>query len=124
MGHYAPMRAIARDLVMRGFEVTVLTGPLYRESAEEVGASFVPLQGYYKDFTDPEYQKDWFARRPPPGPEQLAYDLTENFMKAMPEQYACVQNALRILREKDPTRLIVVVNEVMAVKEKGSQTGA
>ncbi|KAF9001646.1 glycosyltransferase family 1 protein [Hymenopellis radicata] len=90
MGHYAPMRAIANGLIQRGYEVTILTGPRYRESAEEMGAALMELK---------------------PGPEMLAYSITEVFVKAIPDQHVGIQQIFGSLRDKDPSRPIVLVNE-------------
>ncbi|KAF9055330.1 putative UDP-glucuronosyltransferase 2A3 [Hymenopellis radicata] len=106
MGHYAPMRAIANGLIQRGYEVTILTGPRYRESAEEMGATFVALGGHLNDldFNHPKLL-------PKPGPEMFAEVVTEVFVKALPDQHEGMQHILRSLRDKDPSRPIVLVNE-------------
>jgi UDP:flavonoid glycosyltransferase YjiC (YdhE family) len=50
-GHIIPMRTIAKELVTRGYEVCFVTGSGYRQYVEEIGASFVPVEGY-GDFHD------------------------------------------------------------------------
>jgi hypothetical protein len=50
-GHIIPMRTIAKELVSRGYEVCFVTGSGYRHYVEEIGASFVPVEGY-GDFHD------------------------------------------------------------------------
>ncbi len=106
MGHYAPMRAIANGLIQRGYEVTILTGPRYRESAEEMGATFVALGGHLNDldFNHPKVL-------PKLGPEMFADAITEAFVKAIPDQHEGMQHILRSLHDKDPSRPIVLVNE-------------
>jgi UDP:flavonoid glycosyltransferase YjiC (YdhE family) len=50
-GHFAPVRAIAKELVARGYDVTFVTGSAYKESVEAIGAKLVPLEGR-ADFTE------------------------------------------------------------------------
>ena len=54
-----PIRAIAKELIARGFEVTFVTGSSYTKIIEDIGATHVPLEGYC-DFTE----KDADARFP------------------------------------------------------------
>ena len=44
-GHVMPLRAIARALVQRDFDVTFLTGSDFKEAIESIGATFVSLKG-------------------------------------------------------------------------------
>lgn len=56
------------ELITRGYEVTFVTGSAYRETIEEIGASFVPLSGY-ADFTEVDIPTRWPLREPfPKGP--------------------------------------------------------
>jgi UDP:flavonoid glycosyltransferase YjiC (YdhE family) len=50
-GHIIPMRTIAKELVTRGYEVCFVTGSGFRQYVEEIGALFVPVEGY-GDFHD------------------------------------------------------------------------
>lgn len=54
-GHLMPIRVIAKDLVARGFEVTFVTGSPYKSIMEEIGCSFVPLEGY-SDYTEKDFE--------------------------------------------------------------------
>ncbi|KAF8915056.1 putative UDP-glucuronosyltransferase 2A3 [Mucidula mucida] len=111
MGHYAPMRAIANGLIQRGYEVTILTGPRYRESAEEMGAAFVALDGHLNDLDVDITKLLPGIMELTPGPEMFAYSITEAFVKAIPDQHTGIQQILQSLRDKDPSRRIVLVNE-------------
>ncbi len=50
-GHVYPMLAIARHLIAQGHQVRVMTGALFRERAEAVGASFVPFDAQVDSIT-------------------------------------------------------------------------
>ncbi|KAF9055259.1 glycosyltransferase family 1 protein [Hymenopellis radicata] len=119
MGHYAPMRAIANGLIQRGYEVTILTGPRYRESAEEMGATFVALGGHLNDldFNHPKIL-------PKPAPAMFADAITEAFVKAIPDQHEGMQHILRSLRDKDSSRPIVLVNECSFLGSLATTFGA
>lgn len=41
-----PIRAIGKELIARGYEVTFVTGSAYKKLLEDMGASHVPLEGY------------------------------------------------------------------------------
>lgn len=45
-GHIIPMIETARQLVSRGHDVCFVTAGRYRRNIEDIGASFVPVQGY------------------------------------------------------------------------------
>jgi UDP:flavonoid glycosyltransferase YjiC (YdhE family) len=44
-GHVMPLRAVAKNLVTRGFEVIFPTGSTFQSGIENIGATFTPLQG-------------------------------------------------------------------------------
>ena len=44
-GHVMPLRAIARSLLQKGFDVTFITGSDFQEAIESIGATFVSLEG-------------------------------------------------------------------------------
>ncbi|MFC4807917.1 glycosyltransferase [Paenibacillus sp. GCM10023250] len=90
-GHVAPMLSIAKDLIRRGHEVTILTGSIFKEAVEKTGAAFVSFTGAAdwkpEDLLDPE-------RLAFEGPAQVNYDLQRYFVSAIPNQYAALQQEL------------------------------
>lgn len=110
-GHFAPVRAIAKELVARGYDVTFVTGSAYKESVEAIGAKLVPLEGR-ADFTEANLDEVGPERSSiPPGPAQVAYDMEHYFINPVPEQHAAQQRALRLLSEQHPGRPVVMCNE-------------
>jgi len=93
-GHFAPMRAIAADLVRRGHQVTVTTGSNYREAVEAVGAQFAPLLGA-ADF-DGDDVPALFPEilSVAPGPEFLAFGLRHLFIDPVSDQHRTLQELL------------------------------
>jgi UDP:flavonoid glycosyltransferase YjiC (YdhE family) len=106
-GHFAPMRAVAADLVRRGHQVTVTTGSKYREAVEAVGARFAPLLGA-ADFDGDDVP----ALFPEilsiaPGPEQIGFGLRHLFIDPVPDQHRTVQELLAA----DDGEPVVLVHE-------------
>jgi UDP:flavonoid glycosyltransferase YjiC (YdhE family) len=47
----------------------------------------------------------------PPGPEQFAWTVEQSFIKVIPDQLAAVQKAIAKVREENPGRSVIVLNE-------------
>jgi UDP:flavonoid glycosyltransferase YjiC (YdhE family) len=106
-----PVRAIANELVLRGYEVTFVTGSAYKEIIEAIGAKFIPLEGH-SDFTEADVEKMAPLRSSiPAGPLQVAYDIETIFVNTIPGQHAAQQKALKLLTEQHPGRPIVLAYE-------------
>jgi UDP:flavonoid glycosyltransferase YjiC (YdhE family) len=92
-GHFEKLRVVAADLVQRGYQVSFITGAVFRESVEKIGARFVALEGT-ADFDSSDMTK-WPERELlPAGPEQLCWDLKHVFIDHMADQYWTVQHFL------------------------------
>lgn len=93
-GHFEKLRVIAADLVQRGYQVSFITGSVFRESVEKIGARFVALEGE-ADFDASDMSKLWPERELlPAGPEQLCWDMKHVFINRMADQYWTVQHFL------------------------------
>ncbi|RAL66198.1 hypothetical protein DID88_005870 [Monilinia fructigena] len=113
-GHLAPCKIIAKQLIYRGYEVTFLTGTRFGPGLEEIGATFVPLQGY-SDFSDlpSELAKKWPLRETLPLPAQLPFDMENAFVNSMISQFHSIQTALKLMTDKHPGRPIVLLYELV-----------
>ncbi|KAH6673788.1 putative UDP-glucuronosyltransferase 2A3 [Halenospora varia] len=112
-GHLAPVRAIAKDLIAKGFEITFVSSSHWRPIIEEIGADFVAIEGY-GDWYEGDFQTRWAERNLlPPGPVQLAYDLEECFIKSIPSQHDAMQVAIKKLQTAHPGRPIIQVSEAV-----------
>lgn len=93
--------------------MTFVSASPYRESLEEVGCSYVPLEGY-ANFTAADFPTMFAGRHSyPPGPLQIAYDIEHVFIKPIQGQHEALQRALVMLTEKHPGRPIVQLCEGM-----------
>jgi hypothetical protein len=106
-----PIRAIAKGLVAKGYEVTFVSASKYQKIMEEVGCDYVALEGY-SDFTEADLATGWPERdNYPPGPLQLAFDVEHFFVRVIPGQYEAAQKGLKMFSEKYPGRAVIQVNE-------------
>jgi hypothetical protein len=97
-GHVVPIRAVAANLVERGYDVTMVTGSAYRESIEALGITFEPFIGY-ADFIDPDINK-WFPERSNyDGPARIMWDLEHIFTYSIPSQHEALQRVFRQKKE-------------------------
>jgi hypothetical protein len=81
-GHVVPIRAIAGNLVERGYDVTMVTGSSFRAKFEELGISFEPVTGY-GDFIDEDFDTRFAERANYEGPAKMIYDMEHIFAKSM-----------------------------------------
>ena len=96
-GHVAPLLAIARDLVSRGHDVTMLTGSRFHDAVTATGAAHRALGGI-ADFDDrrmPEHLPDRDRHR---GIGRLQYDVQTIFVRTVPDQFRAVEAAMAEVR--------------------------
>jgi len=92
-GHVAPIIAIARDLVARGHDVTVLTGSRFRDAVVATGADHRALGGI-ADFDDRVMQDLLPERDAYRGIAKLQYDIQSIFITTVPDQTHAVETAI------------------------------
>lgn len=103
-----PIRAIGKELVARGYDVTFVTGSIYKKRIESIGAKLIALEGI-ADIAE-ETLKDE-RESIPAGPAQFAFDMENYFVNPIPAQHFALQRALKILGEQHPGQRIVMLNE-------------
>jgi MGT family glycosyltransferase len=96
-GHAGPIIQVARHLVGRGHEVTVLTGSRFAAQVTAAGAGFEPLGGRadYDDREPSTYLPDRGNLR---GVRQAEYDIRTIFVETIPDQYRSVRALVDRLR--------------------------
>jgi UDP:flavonoid glycosyltransferase YjiC (YdhE family) len=107
-GHVVPIRAIAGNLVERGYDVTMVTGSSFGAKIEELGISFEPITGY-GDFIEEDFDTRFAERANYEGPAKMIYDMEHIFAKSMPSQHAAIQKVLKEKKEQDPDRSTVAI---------------
>lgn len=87
-GHVTPLLSVARHLLARGHRVRFLTGEAFRDRVEQTGAEFLPLPA--------EAESDFavVAGRRLTGVAGMRYDITELFLRPVPEQFAALDGAI------------------------------
>jgi UDP:flavonoid glycosyltransferase YjiC (YdhE family) len=110
-GHFMPMRAIAKALLARGYEITFVCASKYQKDMEKSGFEYFALEGS-ADFTEDELETRFKERNNiPPGPLQMAWDIENCFIEPIPDQYATIQRALRSIEQKYPNRPVIHITE-------------
>lgn len=105
-GHVYPMLSIARHLTAQGHQVRVMTGALFRQRAEAVGAQFIAFDERV-DF-DYRYLEQHFPERAalPPGNAQMALALKDFFAAPIP----LLDQQLRSVMAAETPDLLMVEN--------------
>lgn len=109
-GHVMPLRAIARLLISRGYDVTFLTGSDFKQAIEEIGATFIALQGQ-ADVTKeklPQIIEESINADPLLTQDNLIRRL---FIEVIPLQYEGIQDSLRCISRKSPDSKTLLVYE-------------
>ncbi|KIL88673.1 hypothetical protein FAVG1_07920 [Fusarium avenaceum] len=113
-GHIIPMLAIAGQLIARNYDVCFVSGSGYRQQAEALGVTFVPVEGYgdYYDLTSWDLDADWpEGEKHLEGPACFQHDLIHIFCKSLPSQHEAIQRALKALKTEHPQKSIFVMTE-------------
>ncbi|TVY75687.1 UDP-glucosyltransferase A1 [Lachnellula suecica] len=111
--HVQPIKAIAKALISRGYEITAVSSSHFQKIFEEIGCGYIAIEGY-GDFYDGDFETKWPARNSLPlGPERFAHDMENTFVRSIPDQFAAIQKAIKMLKEKYPGRPVVQLNESM-----------
>lgn len=88
-GHVGPILQVARDLVERGDDITVLTGSRFREAVEQTGATFASLTGR-ADYDDRDTTSYLPERGRHTGVRAAEYDIRTIFVETIPDQYRAI----------------------------------
>ncbi|KAG9240604.1 putative UDP-glucuronosyltransferase 2A3 [Calycina marina] len=108
-GHFMPIKGIAKELLSRGYEITFVTGSPYRQQLEDMGCSFVSLEGD-GDQTEKDIN-NYPERKGLTGVEGFIFDMINFFIKWIPSQHEAQQKALQKLTSEHPGRPIIAINE-------------
>ncbi|MBD2825511.1 glycosyltransferase [Xenorhabdus szentirmaii] len=110
-GHVFPILTIAEHLINQGYDVTILTGSLFREKAEALGARFVPFDKQ----VDVDYRclEKHFPERAeyPPGNIQMAWAMKQFFAAPIP----VLSNQLMQVIKEEQADLLITDNTFYSV---------
>lgn len=107
-GHMAPLLTVAGELIKRGFEIIFMTTAEFRAGVEKIGAEFYDSP----DFFSLEVLKE--RETYPQGIPKLMFDLEKVFIASIPSRTAAFRSMLEFVRERDPSRDVVVISETMS----------
>lgn len=112
-GHVMPVRAVATALVARGYEAIFITNDEFKSMIEEIGATFIPLQGR-ANFSMSNINTlfpDEDKNAPPTGPYRLAHAMRYIFASTIPAQHESVQAILKGIQEREPGRKVITIQD-------------
>lgn len=118
IGHFEIMRAIAADLVTRGFKVSFLTASCFRSRVEPTGCCFVSLDGVadidwdHHEQVAPAMNHQALYERFSSSPwEGVNYGLVTFFIAQMVSQFGSVQKFLAEAYSSYPEELVVMLQD-------------
>lgn len=119
IGHLEIMRAIAADLVTRGFKVSFLTASCFRSRVEPTGCRFVSLDGVanfdwdHHEQVAPAMNHQALQERFSSSPlEGLNYAFVTFFIAQMVSQFGSVQKFLAEAYSSHPEELVVMLQDL------------
>ncbi|KAL4882785.1 hypothetical protein BJY04DRAFT_216881 [Aspergillus karnatakaensis] len=108
-GHTNPLLIHATHLVKQGHEVHFLAGVESENAILRTGATFYPVQRAWRD----EMILEMMAI--PEGPERFIFGLKKVFVDLTPFAMKALQNVLEKLKEEQPDREVVIVQEFVSM---------
>ncbi|PWY75298.1 UDP-Glycosyltransferase/glycogen phosphorylase [Aspergillus sclerotioniger CBS 115572] len=104
-GHTLPLLPHATHLSQQGYEVHFIAGSALQDAITQTGANFHPVQTV---ITDEKLEQ---IRAIPEGPDRLIHAMKVTFLDLIPESSKSLKAVLEKLREEQPGREIVIVQE-------------
>ena len=110
ISHFTPMQTIARGLVIRGYQVTFITGGCFRRQIEQLGARCVIPPGWEE--LDDNWPQNSIAERISRTPiENANTNAIEFFIRPIPVEFDAIQLVLASGAMENPAQPVVVVSE-------------
>jgi MGT family glycosyltransferase len=97
VGHVAPLLNVARDLVIRGHDVTFLTSARHADKVRATGAVPHPLP-YGADYDDSSFDDDLPGRAETSGVARVNFDVKHVFVRPLPHQAAALDELMAAKR--------------------------
>lgn len=107
-GHTNPMLAIAASMVQRGYEVAYLCSAAFEDRIKNAGAEFFEF-AWEHQFMSPEETANLASMEV--GPRRLAMHIVYVFFKGLPMRAKAVAETLEKLRNRDPDRQIIFLED-------------
>ncbi|KAL4801203.1 UDP-Glycosyltransferase/glycogen phosphorylase [Aspergillus unguis] len=108
-GHTNPLLPHARHLINQGHEIHFIAGSESKKAIEETGATFYPVA----DVVTAQNTEEILAI--PEGPERFFHAIKVHFIGAAPIAMEALKGTLEKVREQNPTRKIVILQEYGAM---------
>ncbi|KAI1844481.1 hypothetical protein JX265_010024 [Neoarthrinium moseri] len=110
MGHTTPLLRLSKALVKRGFQILFMSALEFKNAIEKTGAEFYESK---TPFADPSYLGS--RHKLPPGLPTLMADMENMFIKQMAPRSLELRSLLELIREREPSRKVVLITETMSL---------
>ncbi|KAH8887244.1 putative glycosyltransferase [Thozetella sp. PMI_491] len=109
--HVFPTIQIAEEMIKRGYDVVFVVGPEFEAQVIRIGAEWVPTISAFELLT-PEFHEE--ISRLEPNTAGFLYAHEHIFLKPIPQRAQVIQNSLESLRQREPGRQIIVLEEALS----------
>jgi UDP:flavonoid glycosyltransferase YjiC (YdhE family) len=110
VSHFTPMQKIARNLVVRGYSVTFITGECFRGQVEQFGARCI-VPASWEEMND-DWPQGIVARRAPGSfIDNANANAIEFFIRPMLAEFEAIQRVLTSSVAEQPDKPVVILTE-------------
>lgn len=111
--HMEKLITLAEGLIAKGYPVTFIGGPLFKEQIESMGATFEPLDSAptRPEAKLPDDLQAQLETMPPHAPETAFFLWTNMFLRSIPRSFRSLQRALKRI---DDVRTILIHDSLCA----------
>ncbi|KAI0014934.1 glycosyltransferase family 1 protein [Xylariomycetidae sp. FL0641] len=117
-GHVLTIIRLAHLLIQRGYDAVFLTSAEFKDRVEKIGAEYYECSVCFPPGVLEAREKI------PIGPERSIWDLEHVFLAPMPSRSASMRALLEMVRERDPDRPVIIMNELMSMAPMPFMHGA
>lgn len=114
-GHTYPLITIASSMIKRGYPVIFHGGAQFEADVLAMGAEFSPIPSMLEPVPDPEAVMAAGAAITDPGVRTFVHGLVNFLYNTMPLRTQLLEDAIVKLKERDPSRQIIIVHELCSM---------
>jgi hypothetical protein len=105
--HMEKITTITQGLISRGYPVTFITGPEFKDHIESIGAVYIPIEGQGAQILSNEDLGQFISLQ---GDEQEVFAFKTIFINTIPAQYRTLQRVLHEFRDRygDKEKMIYI----------------
>ncbi|KAI1085515.1 glycosyltransferase family 1 protein [Whalleya microplaca] len=117
-GHTGPVLQLAREFILRGYEIIFMTSPEFKASVEKIGAEWYECSPFFPPGSEEARQKV------PVGLPRVVWDQENLFLASIRPRTARMRSLLEMIHERDPGRRVVIAAETFSLAILAFRFGA